>query len=158
MWLITSSLSYRKEIELQQQINDRTCRISDVKCLSFIAKNMIFSHRVISLVFGRGLSLQIFLQYHFIISMSFLKCTRIGKWSGCGSASLMGVTSLALFPDGRQPVCHCGLCVTSCLRFLFLSGGRVKTWKRRWFILTDNCLYYFEYTTVSVTPRWPFDQ
>ncbi|MEQ2273497.1 Cytohesin-1, partial [Xenotaenia resolanae] len=27
------------------------------------------------------------------------------------------------------------------------SGGRVKTWKRRWFILTDSCLYYFEYTT-----------
>ncbi|OPJ87247.1 hypothetical protein AV530_000753 [Patagioenas fasciata monilis] len=27
------------------------------------------------------------------------------------------------------------------------NWGRVKTWKRRWFILTDNCLYYFEYTT-----------
>lgn len=26
----------------------------------------------------------------------------------------------------------------------------MKTWKRRWFILTDNCLYYFEYTTVSI--------
>ncbi|EHB12110.1 Cytohesin-3 [Heterocephalus glaber] len=26
-------------------------------------------------------------------------------------------------------------------------GGRVKTWKRHWFTLTDNCLYYFEHTT-----------
>lgn len=60
------------------------------------------------------------------------------KWRVCG-----------LFPDGRPPVCHRSLCVTSCVLFLFLSGGRVKTWKRRWFILTDNCLYYFEYTTVS---------
>lgn len=30
---------------------------------------------------------------------------------------------------------------------LFISGGRYKSWKRRWFILNDNCLYYFEYTT-----------
>lgn len=37
------------------------------------------------------------------------------------------------------------------------AGGRVKTWKRRWFILTDNCLYYFEYTTVSPA-GWPWDR
>ena len=33
------------------------------------------------------------------------------------------------------------------LTFSAPSGGRVKSWKRRWFILNDNCLYYFEYTT-----------
>ncbi|CAB4054616.1 CYTH [Lepeophtheirus salmonis] len=27
------------------------------------------------------------------------------------------------------------------------DGGRYKSWKRRWFILNDNCLYYFEFTT-----------
>ncbi|XP_075919751.1 cytohesin-2-like isoform X2 [Petromyzon marinus] len=31
--------------------------------------------------------------------------------------------------------------------WLLKLGGTWKTWKRRWFILTDNCLYYFEYTT-----------
>ncbi|XP_032269214.1 cytohesin-2-like [Phoca vitulina] len=30
---------------------------------------------------------------------------------------------------------------------LKLGGARVKTWKRRRFTLTDNCLYHFEYTT-----------
>ena len=27
-------------------------------------------------------------------------------------------------------------------------GGRYKSWKRRWFILNDSCLYYFQFTTV----------
>ncbi|XP_020508359.1 cytohesin-4 isoform X2 [Labrus bergylta] len=31
--------------------------------------------------------------------------------------------------------------------WLLKNGGQVKTWKRRWFILTDSCLYYFRYTT-----------
>uniref|UniRef100_A0A3B3CCM5 Cytohesin 4a n=1 Tax=Oryzias melastigma TaxID=30732 RepID=A0A3B3CCM5_ORYME len=31
--------------------------------------------------------------------------------------------------------------------WLMKMGGRIKTWKRRWFILTDSCLYYFEFTT-----------
>ena len=31
--------------------------------------------------------------------------------------------------------------------WLWKQGGRYKTWKRRWFILNDNCLYYFEFTT-----------
>lgn len=30
-----------------------------------------------------------------------------------------------------------------------VAGGRYKNWKRRWFILNDNCLYYFQYTTVG---------
>ncbi|KAK0397351.1 hypothetical protein QR680_002094 [Steinernema hermaphroditum] len=31
--------------------------------------------------------------------------------------------------------------------WLWKQGGRYKSWKRRWFVLNDNCLYYFEYTT-----------
>ncbi|ESO07780.1 hypothetical protein HELRODRAFT_76119, partial [Helobdella robusta] len=31
--------------------------------------------------------------------------------------------------------------------WLWKQGGRYKSWKRRWFILNDNCLYYFQYTT-----------
>ncbi|KAJ6221623.1 hypothetical protein RDWZM_000168 [Blomia tropicalis] len=31
--------------------------------------------------------------------------------------------------------------------WLWKQGGRYKNWKRRWFILNDKCLYYFEYTT-----------
>ncbi|CAH1794414.1 unnamed protein product [Owenia fusiformis] len=31
--------------------------------------------------------------------------------------------------------------------WLWKRGGRYKNWKRRWFILNDNCLYYFEFTT-----------
>lgn len=31
--------------------------------------------------------------------------------------------------------------------WLCKQGGRYKSWKRRWFILNDNCLYYFQFTT-----------
>lgn len=31
--------------------------------------------------------------------------------------------------------------------WLWKQGGRYKNWKRRWFILNDNCLYYFQFTT-----------
>ncbi|TRY68332.1 hypothetical protein TCAL_03803 [Tigriopus californicus] len=31
--------------------------------------------------------------------------------------------------------------------WLWKQGGRYKSWKRRWFILNDYCLYYFEFTT-----------
>lgn len=31
--------------------------------------------------------------------------------------------------------------------WLWKQGGRYKGWKRRWFILNDKCLYYFEHTT-----------
>ena len=31
--------------------------------------------------------------------------------------------------------------------WLLKQGGRYRNWKRRWFILNDKCLYYFEYTT-----------
>ena len=29
------------------------------------------------------------------------------------------------------------------------QGGRVKTWKKRWMVLKDNCLYYFKKPDVS---------
>jgi len=31
--------------------------------------------------------------------------------------------------------------------WLWKQGGRYRSWKRRWFILSGKCLYYFEYTT-----------
>ncbi|XP_047399617.1 cytohesin-1 isoform X2 [Sciurus carolinensis] len=56
-------------------------------------------------------------------------------WSG--TARCRAPRAYDLLPLGPEAM-PCGLAV---------NGGRVKTWKRRWFILTDNCLYYFEYTT-----------
>ncbi len=38
------------------------------------------------------------------------------------------------------------------LRIFFLQqGGRVKSWKKRWFVLNDNCLYYFKQEKASHT-------
>lgn len=28
--------------------------------------------------------------------------------------------------------------------YLTKEGGKHKSWRKRWFILTDNCLYYFK--------------
>jgi len=28
--------------------------------------------------------------------------------------------------------------------YMVKQGGRIKTWKRRWFVLNDGCLYYFK--------------
>ena len=30
--------------------------------------------------------------------------------------------------------------------WLIKQGGTWKTWKRRWFVLNDSCLYYFQST------------
>jgi hypothetical protein len=32
--------------------------------------------------------------------------------------------------------------------YLVKQGGRIKTWKKRWFVLSDNCLYYFKTSEV----------
>lgn len=67
----------------------------------------------------------------------------------CPQAVALPLPQLLLCPE---PVFWPGQALSSLL--LPCAGGRVKTWKRRWFILTDNCLYYFEYTTVSVSDQY----
>ena len=37
--------------------------------------------------------------------------------------------------------------------YLTKQGGRIKTWKKRWFVLTNNCLYYFREKTVCIVAR-----
>ena len=34
--------------------------------------------------------------------------------------------------------------------FSLSSGGKHKSWCKRWFILSDNCLYYFKSPNVSM--------
>jgi cytohesin len=37
--------------------------------------------------------------------------------------------------------------------FLTKQGGRIKTWKKRFFILSDGCLYYFKHE-VCISPTF----
>ncbi|CAF4622546.1 unnamed protein product [Rotaria sp. Silwood1] len=37
--------------------------------------------------------------------------------------------------------------------WLWKQGGRVRNWKRRWFVITDGCLFYFESRTEVDIPR-----
>ena len=34
--------------------------------------------------------------------------------------------------------------------WLVKQGGSWKNWKRRWFVLNDGCLYYFQHTAENV--------
>ena len=47
--------------------------------------------------------------------------------------------------------------VIGCYVFVSPSGGRYRNWRRRWFILKSNCLYYFEFTTVSFKNEYFFN-
>ncbi|CAF1182831.1 unnamed protein product [Adineta steineri] len=37
--------------------------------------------------------------------------------------------------------------------WLWKQGGRVRNWKRRWFVITDGCLFYYETRTEVENPR-----
>ncbi|CAF3557551.1 unnamed protein product [Rotaria socialis] len=37
--------------------------------------------------------------------------------------------------------------------WLWKQGGRVRQWKRRWFVITDGCLFYYESRTEVDNPR-----
>jgi len=56
-------------------------------------------------------------------------------WWGAGSGSV-SETKWKSFPDPHKRK-----------SYFYPSCVRYKTWKRRWFILNDNCFYYFEFTT-----------
>ena len=40
--------------------------------------------------------------------------------------------------------------------WLVKQGGSWKNWKRRWFVLSDSCLYYFKHTAENVPKGWSF--
>ena len=34
--------------------------------------------------------------------------------------------------------------ISLCIYLTYFKGGRIKTWKKRYMVLKDNCLYYFK--------------
>ncbi|KAF0025239.1 hypothetical protein F2P81_022120 [Scophthalmus maximus] len=83
--------------------------------------------------------LQAFVELHEFADLNLVQALRQFLWSFRLPGEAQKIDRMMEAFASRYCQCNPGVFQS--------TGGRVKTWKRRWFILTDNCLYYFEYTT-----------